>query len=87
MPLRIMSYRSWMNRSGSARCAGSRLRWCLLVVLLFAKRAQAKYGVPSHEILLEMARRKTVGGQEDLIEEIAIEMAAKALALDGIRSF
>jgi len=25
-----------------------------------------------------MARRKTVGGQEDLIEEIAIEMAAKA---------
>lgn len=46
--------------------------------LLFAKRAQAKYGVPSHEILLEMARRKTVGGQEDLIEEIAIEMAAKA---------
>ncbi len=45
--------------------------------LLFAKRAQAKYGVPSHEILLEMARRRTVGGQEDLIEEIAIEMAAK----------
>ncbi|MDB2434952.1 4-hydroxy-2-oxovalerate aldolase, partial [Luminiphilus sp.] len=34
-------------------------------------------GVPSHEILLEMARRKTVGGQEDLIEEIAIEMAAQ----------
>ena len=45
--------------------------------LLFAKRAQDKYGVPSHEILLEMARRKTVGGQEDLIEEIAIEMAAQ----------
>ena len=45
--------------------------------LLFAKRAQAKYGVPSHEILLEMARRRTVGGQEDLIEEIAIEMATK----------
>jgi 4-hydroxy-2-oxovalerate/4-hydroxy-2-oxohexanoate aldolase len=41
------------------------------------KRAQEKYGVPSHEILLEMARRKTVGGQEDLIEEIAIEMAAQ----------
>ena len=53
------------------------LRRRLLIVLLFAKRAQAKYGVPSHEILLEMARRRTVGGQEDLIEEIAIEMAAK----------
>jgi 4-hydroxy-2-oxovalerate/4-hydroxy-2-oxohexanoate aldolase len=43
--------------------------------LLFAKRAQAKYGVPSHEILLEMANRKTVGGQEDLIEDIAMQMA------------
>lgn len=46
--------------------------------LLFAKRAQEKYGVPSHEILLEMARRRTVGGQEDLIAEIAIEMASKS---------
>jgi 4-hydroxy-2-oxovalerate/4-hydroxy-2-oxohexanoate aldolase len=45
--------------------------------LLFAKRAEQKYGVPSHEILLEMARRRTVGGQEDLIEDIAIELAAK----------
>jgi len=46
--------------------------------LLFSKRAEQKYGVPSHQILLEMARRKTVGGQEDLIEDIAIEMAVKA---------
>ncbi|MDB2364588.1 4-hydroxy-2-oxovalerate aldolase [Luminiphilus sp.] len=43
--------------------------------LLFAKRAEARWGVPSHQILLEMARRRTVGGQEDLIETIAIEMA------------
>ena len=43
--------------------------------LLFAKRAEARYGVASHQILLEMARRRTVGGQEDLIEEIAIERA------------
>ncbi len=43
--------------------------------LLFAKRAEKKYGVPSHEILLEMARRKTVGGQEDLIEDVAIALS------------
>jgi 4-hydroxy-2-oxovalerate/4-hydroxy-2-oxohexanoate aldolase len=43
--------------------------------LLFAKRAGKKYQVPAHEILLEMARRRTVGGQEDLIEEVAMEMA------------
>lgn len=48
--------------------------------LLFAKRAQARYGVPSHDILLEMAKRRTVGGQEDLIEAIAIEMAAAKTA-------
>lgn len=43
--------------------------------LLFAKRAGDKYGVASQEILLEMARRKAIGGQEDLIEDVAMEMA------------
>lgn len=45
--------------------------------LLFAKKAGKKYGVPSQEILLEMARRKAIGGQEDLIEDVAMEMAKK----------
>lgn len=45
--------------------------------LLFAKRAGAKYGVPSQDILLEMARRKAIGGQEDLIEDVAMEMAKR----------
>jgi len=43
--------------------------------LLFAKRASAKYAVPSQDILMEMAKRKAVGGQEDLIESVAMEMA------------
>lgn len=43
--------------------------------LLFAKRAEKKYGVPSHQILLELGRRKTVGGQEDMIEDLALDMA------------
>jgi 4-hydroxy-2-oxovalerate/4-hydroxy-2-oxohexanoate aldolase len=43
--------------------------------LLFAKRAGAKYGVSSRDILVEMGRRKTVGGQEDLIEDVAIALA------------
>ncbi|CBL46290.1 dehydrogenase TesG [gamma proteobacterium HdN1] len=45
--------------------------------LLFARRASAKYGVPAQQILLEMARRKAIGGQEDLIEDVAMEMAKK----------
>jgi 4-hydroxy-2-oxovalerate/4-hydroxy-2-oxohexanoate aldolase len=43
--------------------------------LLFAKRAGAKYGVPSADILVELGRMKTVGGQEDMIEDMAINMA------------
>ena len=43
--------------------------------LLFAKRAEAKYGIPAREILLELGRRKMVGGQEDMIEDAALTMA------------
>ncbi len=43
--------------------------------LLFAKRAQERYGVPAREILLELGRKKMVGGQEDMIEDTAMDMA------------
>jgi 4-hydroxy-2-oxovalerate/4-hydroxy-2-oxohexanoate aldolase len=43
--------------------------------LLFAKRAEKKYGIPAREILLELGRRKLVGGQEDMIEDAALTMS------------
>ncbi|MFT3961859.1 4-hydroxy-2-oxovalerate aldolase [Propionivibrio sp.] len=43
--------------------------------LLFAKRAEAKYGVPAREILVEMGRRGMVGGQEDMIEDTAMTLS------------
>lgn len=43
--------------------------------LLFAKRAQQKYGVSARDILIELGRRRTVGGQEDMIEDLALDMA------------
>lgn len=43
--------------------------------LLFAKRAAAKYGLSAREILLELGRRRMVGGQEDMIDDTAITMA------------
>jgi len=42
--------------------------------LLHAKRVEAKYGVPSRDILVELGKRKTVGGQEDMIEDVALEI-------------
>ncbi len=43
--------------------------------LLFAKRAAAKYGLSARDILVELGRKKMVGGQEDMIEDTAMTMA------------
>ncbi len=43
--------------------------------LLFAKRASAKYGVSARDILVELGRRGTVGGQEDMVEDVALDLA------------
>ncbi|MEM6583424.1 MAG: 4-hydroxy-2-oxovalerate aldolase [Pseudomonadota bacterium] len=43
--------------------------------LLFAKRSAEKYKLSSRDILVELGRRRTVGGQEDMIEDLALDMA------------
>ena len=43
--------------------------------LLFAKRAAVKYGLSARDILVELGRKKMVGGQEDMIEDTAMTMA------------
>jgi 4-hydroxy-2-oxovalerate aldolase len=45
--------------------------------MLHAERASERFGVPSKDLLLEAGRRKAVGGQEDLLIEIAAELAAQ----------
>jgi 4-hydroxy 2-oxovalerate aldolase len=51
--------------------------------LLHAKRAAERFGVETRDILLELGRRKAVGGQEDMIIDVAIQLerqAAEAMA-------
>tara|TARA_R110000868_G_scaffold408989_2_gene693619 strand:+ start:945 stop:1988 length:1044 start_codon:yes stop_codon:yes gene_type:complete len=40
-----------------------------------AKEAESKYGLSARDILMELARKKMIGGQEDMIEDTALSMA------------
>lgn len=46
--------------------------------LLHAERASQRYGLDTRAILEEVGRRKMVGGQEDMIVDVALDMAAKS---------
>jgi 4-hydroxy 2-oxovalerate aldolase len=42
---------------------------------LHAERAARRYGVDARDVLVELGRRRVVGGQEDMIIEVAAELA------------
>ena len=52
--------------------------------LLHAKRAAERYGVPARDILVELGRRKMIGGQEDMIEDTAMTMAKERGLLKSV---
>lgn len=43
--------------------------------LLHTKRAAERFGVDTKDVLLELGRRRVVGGQEDMIIDVAVELA------------
>ncbi|OOY33443.1 4-hydroxy-2-oxovalerate aldolase [Thioclava sp. F36-6] len=43
--------------------------------LLPAKRAGERFGIPARDILVELGRKKMIGGQEDMIQDTAMTMA------------
>jgi hypothetical protein len=45
--------------------------------LLHAEKAAQQFGVDPRDILVEIGRRKAVGGQEDMIVEVAMALAEK----------
>ncbi|WP_273166021.1 4-hydroxy-2-oxovalerate aldolase [Marinobacter sp.] len=54
--------------------------------LLPAKRAAERYGVPARDILVELGRKKMIGGQEDMIDDTAMTMARERGLLKAVAS-
>ncbi|WP_227512711.1 MULTISPECIES: 4-hydroxy-2-oxovalerate aldolase [Marinobacter] len=54
--------------------------------LLPAKRAAERYGVPARDILVELGRKKMIGGQEDMIDDTAMTMAKGRGLLKAVAS-
>jgi 4-hydroxy 2-oxovalerate aldolase len=46
--------------------------------LLHTRRASEKFGIPARDILIELGRRRMVGGQEDMIVDVAYQLSRKA---------
>ncbi|URN01517.1 hypothetical protein LUW76_04925 [Actinomadura madurae] len=44
---------------------------------MHAERAAERYGVPAHEILQKVGEAGYVGGQEDMIIDVALQLAAE----------
>ena len=48
--------------------------------LLFTQRAAARFGVEARDILVELGKRRMVGGQEDMIIDVAYQLAQEKKA-------
>ena len=49
-------------------------RGCILVSYWHSERAAKKYGLDTRTILNELGKRKMVGGQEDMIVDVALDL-------------
>jgi 4-hydroxy 2-oxovalerate aldolase len=82
-PLALMDaaedVRAWMPRPQVVDRAALLLGYAGVYssFLLHAERAAERYGVDVKEMLIELGRRRVVGGQEDMIIDVAVELARR----------
>nr|MBL8455311.1 4-hydroxy-2-oxovalerate aldolase [Zoogloeaceae bacterium] len=55
--------------------------------LLHAKRAGERFGIPARDILVELGRKKMIGGQEDMIVDTAMTMAKERGLLKDAKAY
>jgi 4-hydroxy-2-oxovalerate aldolase len=51
--------------------------------LLHADKAAEQFGVDPRDVLVEVGKRRAVGGQEDILVEIAMSLAQKNAAVEA----
>ena len=54
--------------------------------LRHAENASSRYDIPTFDILAELGRRRMVGGQEDMIVDVALDLAKARDAARGASS-
>lgn len=54
--------------------SGARLRWVYSSFLRHSEVAAQKYDLKTVDILVELGKRRMVGGQEDLIVDVALDL-------------
>lgn len=71
----------WMDRSAIVQGVAG----VYSSFLLHAERAAQRYGVPAHAILQRVGDAGYVGGQEDMIIDVALELVREQDRADGVR--
>ncbi|MGT2489869.1 hypothetical protein ACU4GD_03295 [Cupriavidus basilensis] len=73
----------WCARCRTARCGSTARRWrwatpaSTPASCAMPRGAAARYALKTVDILVELGKRRMVGGQEDMIVDVALDLVAR----------